>query len=178
MTSEEINEKYFKWMCKTIGASNNYKRLLQMLNSVSFHYILDRDYNRECDGIDLRYRFADEFDIPFPMVASYLDTRPCSVLEMMVALSIRMESIMDDPSIGNRYDIWFWDMIKSLGLDNMFDFSFNEQYVRQALDRFLNREYESNGRGGLFTLYSYPNTDLKTVEIWYQAMWYLNEQGG
>lgn len=51
------------------------------------------------------------------MIASYLDNRPCSVLEMIIALAIRLEEhIMDDPDIGNRTGQWFWDMIVSLGL--------------------------------------------------------------
>ena len=39
---------------------------------------------------------------------------------------------------------------------------------------FLNRQYEADGRGGLFIVRN-SRFDLRTVEIWYQAMWYLDE---
>lgn len=104
-----------------------------------------------------------------------LNDRPCSVLEMMVALSARCEEhIMDDPDSGNRTGKWFFDMILSLGLINMQDERFDALYARAAISRFLRREHAANGCGGLFTL-RYHSADMRRVEIWYQAMWYLDE---
>ena len=78
--------------------------------------MIPMDGNRAEDGIDLRYRFGHEQHYSDAMVASFLDDRPCSVLEMMIALSIRCEEhIMDDPDVGNRTGQWFWSMIASLG---------------------------------------------------------------
>ena len=37
----------------------------------------------------------------------------------------------------------------------------------------MNREYEPNGKGGLFTIRGCEE-DLTEVEIWYQLNWYLN----
>ena len=80
------------------------------------------DADRAEDGINLRYRFGYENGYESAMIASYLDDRPCSVLEMMVALSMKMEEqIMDDPDIGDRTSVWFWKMIDNLGLGTMHD---------------------------------------------------------
>ena len=49
-----------------------------------------------------------------------------------------------------------------------------ENTFNRVMQIFLNREYEPNGRGGLFTVNNSP-ADMRTVEIWYQFMWYLNE---
>ena len=94
---------------------------------------------------------------------------------MMIALAIRCEEhIMDDPDIGNRTGQWFWNMIVNLGLGSMTDAKFDENYTNMVIERFLNREYERNGDGGLFTV-KHSRRDLRTVEIWYQMCWYLDE---
>jgi hypothetical protein len=133
------------------------------------------DGNRAEDGIDLRYRFGYEQGYDSPMIATLLDDRPCSVLEMLIALAIRCEEhIMNDPDIGNRTGQWFWNMIINLGLGFMDDTKFDENYVKDVISRFLYRKYKRNGEGGLFTVEHCKN-DLRTVEIWYQMCWYLDE---
>ena len=161
------NERYSKRL--------SYRKLLTHLHEVEFTYTLPMDGNRAEDGIDLRYRFGYENDYSEPMIASGLDDRPCSVLEMMIALSMRCEEqIMDDPDIGNRTGQWFWDMIDNLGLGNMSDSKFDNSYVDEMLQRFLNRDYKRNGEGGLFTI-NRRGLDMRSVEIWYQMCWHLQE---
>lgn len=172
---EKINNEYFKWLfdlvCgKRYSKQVSYKKLLTYLHDTEFIYIIERDRNRAEDGIDLRYRFAYEcFDDP--NVKTYL-TGPCSVLEMMVALAIRCEDNMDDPRVGDRTGQWFWGMIVNLGLGSMTDNHFDKHRVRDVLQRFLEREYEPDGRGGLFTIKN-CKYDLRDIEIWYQLSWYL-----
>ena len=132
------------------------------------------DGNRAEDGIDLRYRFGREYSYPDAMIASYLDDRPCSILEMMTALAIRCEEhIMDDPDIGNRTGQWFWSMLVNLGLGSMYDAKFDRYRVDRILERLLDREYGRNGKGGLFTVNN--GRDMRTTEIWYQMNYYLSE---
>ena len=180
MKLNSLANEYFDWMCELIGDDrhyryNSYIRLLLYLNEIEFTYILEMDSNRAVDGIDLRYRFAYEKNYSREYIKKYLDIRPCSVLEMMVALSFSCEeSVMDDPDIGNRTGQWFWGMIDNLCLDNMTDDNFNEFYIDEVITRFLNRDYKANGEGGLFTL-KHCDKDLRDVDIWYQMMWYLVE---
>lgn len=97
---------------------------------------------------------------------SYLDNRPCSVLEMLIALAFRCEEhIMTDPDIGNRMGQWFWNMIVSLGLGSMSDSRFDAAYTDDVISRFMNRKYKRNGEGGLFTV-ERCKYDMRTVEIW------------
>ena len=80
---------------------------------------------------------------------------------------------MDDPGVGDRTGQWFWGMIVNLGLGSMTDGRYDRRFVEGVLNRFLNREYEPDGRGGLFRI-KHCNRDLRTVEIWYQLCWYLD----
>ena len=81
---------------------------------------------------------------------------------------------MADPDIGNRTGQWFWNMIVNLGLGNMNDSNFSEDFVEKRIEVFLDRNYGKHGEGGLFTVRN-SRYDLRNVEIWYQMCWYLDE---
>lgn len=180
MTLDILYDEYFEWMCKVVGnykkrRRSSYKKLLKYLHDKEFIFTLEMDENRAEDGIDLRYRYAYDYRRSGPRVIECLDDGPCSILEMMVALAIRCEErIMEDPELGDRTSQWFWDMVENLGLASMDDNKFDEHNVEKIVDRFLNREYEENGEGGLFTVKN-CRVDLRTVEIWYQMCWYLED---
>ena len=180
MTYVQLNKEYFGWLQKLVcdtrySKSLSYRKLLTHLHEIEFTYVNEMDGNRASDGIDLRYRFAYYKNYDWREVASCIDDKPCSVLEMLVALSVRCEEhIMDDPDIGNRTGQWFWNMIVNLGLGSMTDAKFDAAHVEDIIARFLNREYARNGEGGLFTVHN-PKYNMQTAEIWWQMMWYLKE---
>ena len=173
-----MREDYFKWICSLVcdrSKSIPYKKLLRYLFDTDFIYVLERDENRAIDGCDLRYRYGYCNDIPQDVISEYLNDRKCSMLEMMAALSNRIEeNLMSDWDCGDRTGKWFWEMIHNLGLDKAQDSRFDLQKVSKIIDIFLHREYEPDGTGGLIRI---PNCDrdLRTVEIWYQVNWYLSE---
>lgn len=179
MTRKELNNLYFEWMYQLVDGKGysegrSYRKLFKHLHKTEFTFSIPMDSNRAEDGVDLRYRFAYEKSYDSRIIATYLDDRPCSILEMMVALSLRCEEhIMDDPDIGNRTGQWFWAMIRNLGLDSMDDSNFDAAYVDDIIDRFLEREYSPNGDGGLFTVKN-RSYDLREIEIWYQMCWYMD----
>lgn len=176
MTQETLSKEYFDWMYGLVCDERMpYQKLLKHLHTREFTYTIPMDDNRAIDGVDLRYRFAYERNYHQVIVAEYLDDKPCSVLEMMVALVNRFEEqITYDQELGDRKKQWFMGMIRSLGLIDMTNAMFDEFYVDRVITRFLNRDYKPNGEGGLFTLHQYRR-DLRLVEIWYQMCWYLDE---
>ena len=133
------------------------------------------DANRAEDGIDLRYLFGDTNGHDPRLIAAYLDNHPSSVLEVMVALVRRCEvDIMSDPDIGDRTSDWFWAMISNLGLQHMNNNNYDEKSTNYKIQRFLDRNYRSDGKGGLFAIKNCEK-DLREVEIWYQMCLYLDD---
>lgn len=179
-SSEEIynnlDDLYFQWLYKlAFNDDNSYHNLAVALNNVPFIYNSDMDENRYEDGINLRYRFGFDLNVPMPIISEIIDYRDCSMLEMMVALTIRIEEFMTGPNIANRTHIWFHDMLCSLHLSEMTDdHAFDQRYFEEHMEIFLNHLYSPNGDGGLFTVNN-TNIDMQTQDIWYQCMQYLNE---
>lgn len=178
MTKDELNNLYFEWMCQLVCSrrylkTRSYRKLLMRLHDIEFNYIIGLDGNRAEDGINLRYRFGYEESYEDPIISAFLDDRPCSVLEMLIALSIQCEKIMANPDGNDETGQWFWNMIANLKLISMTDSNFDKKYVDDRISIFLDRDYSKNGEGGLFTI-ERCGRDLRFVEIWYQMCWYLD----
>lgn len=177
ISKDMIENAYFDWMydlvCKDrFGNGISYKKLLTFLHDIEFTYTIRRDKSRADDGINLRYRFPYEC-AGVDDIERYING-PCSILEMMLALAIRCEeTIMDNPAYGDRTGQWFWNMISSLGLSSMEDSKFDKKLADEIIYKFLNHEYEANGKGSLFTIRDCKD-DLRTVEIWTVMLWYLD----
>ena len=173
---DKVKNDYFDWMydmmCEGRFAKTiTYRQLFRFLHDVEFTYFIPHDENRAKDGISLRYKYCVLNNCKD---LEYCLDGPCSILEMMVALAIRCEeNIMSDPDKGDRTAQWFWVMMTSLGLSSMTDYNFNEWLVNDVVTRFLNRDYDEDGKGGLFTIKGW-NRDAREAEIWHQLMAYLN----
>ena len=175
MTKDELSNVYFEWLFDLVcghrySKNVSYRKLLIHLHNTEFRYTIPLDENQAKEGMYLRDRFGQ--------CEGYHNTDilddPCSVLEMMVALSIHCEeSIMDDPNIGNRTGQWFWGMIVNLGLGSMIDIHYDREYVEDVVECFLDRDYAPDGKGGLFRIKN-CDCDLREMTIWSQMCWYLD----
>lgn len=159
---------YYTYLCDIVG-SHEYTKLLFNLYNRDFVWRIELDANRAADGIDLRrhYELSTGCDI------SILDDKPCSMLEMMIALSMKMENVMTNLDYGDRTGQWFWQMVHSLGLSSLTDNHFDKRYFHEIIDRFIEHDYKKNGKGGLFTL-SKNWGDMRREEIHTQMCWYLD----
>lgn len=166
---DEMLNDYFCWLVNIISSGNedSYSLLLKQLFDTPFVYLLERDANRAHDGLDLRDRYSYEAGVDLDISSS------CSVLEMMIALSIRCETdVMYDPSRGDRTYIWFWMMIDNLGLSGMQNGSYDRLKIKYTLMRFMNRNYDTDGKGSLFRIVGAKG--MENEEIWYQMNTFLN----
>lgn len=171
--------EYFDWLCEFVCTEfqeSRYSRLLFYLHSIEFYYILPMDENRMSLGEYLQDLYFSENLIssgePFKKSNSRKST---TILELMVGLSLKCEEIMSDIEMDDRTSYWFWEMMRSLGLEDMTNDLYDEDEVERIIYRFLDREYDHNGKGGLFTIPG-VREDMRNVEIWYQMNWYLQTQ--
>lgn len=175
-----LTEQYHDWLYKIVCGeweprNLSFHRLLTFLFNKNYIPACEMDGCRATDGINLRYRFATESNITYGEIDAAFQGVPCSMLEMMVALAIRIEEhIMEDSNAGNRVGQWFWNMVVSLGLAAMDDNRFHEDRADSIINRFMCRDYQPNGAGGLFTL-NHPTEDMRQIDIWYQVQGYLQD---
>lgn len=176
MTSSDLDDAYFDWLCGLTAqldepeAPHPFRKLGVALYSTSFRWFVRNDGNRAEDGKELREEFLSALRIR-RADEEWLE-RECNLFEMFVALSRRAA----DASYGAA-DEWFWVFIENLELARYTDDVYNREIgeeVKDTLQRLTNREYESNGVGGLFPLRE-AHQDQRRVEIWYQMHAYLLE---
>ena len=180
--SNLIREDYFDWMVSKVNNTNDpfvnkvtYNKLLKHLDSVDFTYCIPEDENREANGIELRDIFCYECDKNKETTIPEL-SRPCSVLEMMIALAINLEEgFAADAEFGDRTGYWFWCMINSMQLGYQDDEDFDPRYADIKINRMLERKYSKDGKGGLFHIEGIGE-DMRDISIWMQAMWFLDSQ--
>lgn len=154
------------WVC-TEEEVVAYSKLLTRLNTFPFIAVMERDRDRIMDAEEQRDEFAS-----YTNQTLSFNSGP-SVLEVLVALARKLNDIIGyETSSPER---WFWYMIYSLGLQSFRDDRCDNEAlndIRVILNRFVNRDYDSDGDGGC--CYFPCGKDLRKVDIWYQWMWYLN----
>ena len=166
---------YFEWLldkiCDNSHPREQFRSLLEGLWRREYYAVIFLDKNRVSDGLTLRIEYNS---IPRSKKLSPEElSQPCSVLEALIALCIRIEQdILIDDNMGNRISIWFWTMMENMELHFMDERRYDDYYVNQVIDKFLNRKYGPNGEGGPFYI-PYSSKDLRDVELWNQAMWFI-----
>jgi hypothetical protein len=141
------------------GPSNH--NLFAAAWNTPYEYFVPNDDNRAQDGLDLRGRFERETSITLPNLGK------CTMLEFLVALSIRMNETVFDFEDPDQVSDWFWELIENLEVDR-FD-------LEEIFQRLNGRKYDyDGGNGGLFPLEN-PREDQREIEVWYQMMAYLRE---
>ena len=168
--SEPFEEAYFNWLCAKVRRTSFplYLDLLRILYTTEFVPRVDGDENRAEDGKELREDFVRESGYGWN---PDWDHEECSILELIVAFSVRASFQTGMPSRD-----WFWRMIDNLGLGELRQMQATDiRMVRLVLDKFNARSYSYSGHGGLFPL-RWPQEDQREVEIWVQFCMYVEEE--
>lgn len=167
------NDAYFIWLCGRVKGEY-YSSLLDLLYSIPFEVKLnDLDFNRLNNGMKLREEFQKEVKI------AATPSKKCTFFEMLLGLAIEMDDkILYEGRFGDRYLDWFWHMIDNMGFSLATDGNWNYSWakeVKKTCNNIMNGRYEPNGEGGLFPVYNHPEADLRKVDIWRQAFWWIDE---
>lgn len=155
--------EYYSWLMDRVGFTRKgYDQLFLYLFSVPFSCVIDRDMNRMEDAKSLIYEYGEN-------VLEYI-----SVLEVLIALAIRIDDeYIGDPADPNP-DIIFWEMICNLGLNKFDDKHFNVRDVFTIIDDWMKRRFDYDGTGSIFPLKD-PHQDQTKIELWSQLQEYLSE---
>lgn len=189
LTDDEVKRMYFNWLVHRVSLDDldgrSYTHLAYLLHSMEFYWSNELDENREKDGLYLRHFWfdvvneeADARDDPRMIFSFGALSGPCSVLEMLVALAVRIENdIMQEDDKGDRSPLWMYYMLFNLdllGFDDDHIFDTTDSYVASIVRRMLDRKYDRDGHGSLFPLYA-RREDRREVDIWWQAQHWLTE---
>ena len=170
----QLWDEYGIWLVNHVRLRKmGYSQLMKRLHDTPFIYILERDGNRADDGINLREEFYREKDMD---VGVYDHRDDCSVLEMLVALAIRItDEYIGDPD-ENHPEWIFWEMIRNLGLNDFDDWQYDSKRVDMILNHWMYRDFSYDGRGSIFPVKD-PRRNQRSIEIWSQMNEYLSEKG-
>ncbi len=170
---------YFEYLLDLIRLDfvDDRRILLNILFSTDFRWTVHNDDNRALDGTEIRYDFAEVSGMTEDERMELMLV-PCSVMEVICGLAIRMDLVMRDPE-EPHINRWFWEMISNLELLDYTDTAFergewNFTDVKNVLDIFMDRKYDELGHGGLFPRNKCYNNQ-KEIELFQQMNGYLSE---
>lgn len=166
---------YYDWLMDICGLRNfGYRKLTYQLHNSPFVYFLREDGDRKGDGLYLRKRFETETGFQLSE-----ENHPCGVLEVLIALAIRI----DDEYIGSPSELHpevpFMEMLDNLALLPFKDYCYNyncDLVICRVLS-WMHRDFEYNGVGSIFPL-RHPGKDQREIPIWSQMMAYISENYG
>ncbi len=163
-------KRYEQWILMRLGVHNKtrYSKLFDFLHNTEFFCVMDRDINRIDDGLDLRNDYICSEKLK-------LENKYCSVLEVLAALAIRVDDEYLCTPGDERPDIFFFDMIRNLGLDRFDNGNFDERAVLDILDIWMTRDFLKSGIGSPFPV-RHDKRDQRVFEIWDQMNHYIYER--
>lgn len=174
-----MNDKYFNYLVNLVDKQNRYSLLLKELYNIEYYATVPNDDNRGSDGLYLREQYLESMG---HMPLSFCHTDECTILEMLIGLSYRLEFETAQSIYEKRPEQWFWILIDNLKLTHFADKYIKNKndhiqainIIRDIINKLLDRTYFATGEGGLFPLIN-PKKDQRRVEIWYQMTDYIEE---
>jgi|SRR5215216_1865678 len=161
----DTTEVYLGWLATQIrfGNSRSYEGLLTLMLQKEFVWLVPNDDNRIADGLEVRREYQSETGLRYQ--------GPCSVLEVLIGISRRLEFMAGDPAAN-----WAWILLENLGLNKLSDPIGARKALRadEILENLVWRTYSQDGYGGFFPL-AWPEEDQTKIEIWYQMAKYVEE---
>ena len=153
--------------------------MVKALYSIEFMYTEELDRNRIDAVVSSQMDWAEDVGYWSPE-----DTHFISVFEVLAVMAIDAEEeIMTNEEYGDRTWMWFWDMVKNLGLNrytNVLCHRLGQRIFERDIDNiisvFLNRDYDPDGSNGGAFIIKHPREDLRDVQLWQQMMWWLSER--
>lgn len=167
-----VEEPYFLALFDKIDIyDGEFFELCRIFYEVDFEWILELDRDRMLDGLKLR----DELGAVIP-------SKPCSVLEVLIGLAIRMAYLVEPADDGSPDLIipdMLWVLVAKLGLtaytnETIKVYPESRFTIIDILNRWMQREFEADGHGSPFPLES-PVKDQRLCPMSYQMNAFVQE---
>lgn len=170
----DTTEKYLSEVYREYGIYNKrYSKLLRLLFETPFYCTLEEDESRLEDGRFLRKDVIEHGHLG--RLENEIDDIRISVLEVILALAVRMDSeYIGDPCHPYPENI-FWELVTNLGFRLFHNGNFKERESDEILDNWMNRKFERNGEGSIFPL-RYTRRDQTRIPIWGQMNEYIRQK--
>lgn len=156
-----------------------------ILHNIEYRSTIEEDDNRIRDALAMRddYISSAPYNMDIDELTDedvlYLRGMSVSVFEIMMCLARRIEEIFEDNNKGDRTKEWFYMFLKNLDIDDIMSqrYSFDrERFIKRAIDKWMDREYEANGDGGNIFVISDPLLDLRRIQTWDQMQVWATEE--
>jgi len=171
--NSSLAEDYLQWLepqirDEFVNRGATYRHMLECMFDKDYVWLVPNDDNRLQDGLDLRAEFCFSHNVQPDHVLTH---KPSSFLEVLIGLSRRLAFVAGGTPQG-----WAWQLIVNLELPNMTDplSRYKVRKLNDIMDTTIFRTYQPNGLGGFFRL-SWPERDMRKVELWYQMAAYISE---
>lgn len=152
------DHEYFDWLYTQAFNGYKWRSAMTTLHKIRFVWdpYIEHDSNRASDGIQLRRDYL--FECGEGRETYDFDLDDVSFFEVYVGLARKMAHLLDKslPSA--------MSYILRIG---PFDPGMDAEEIVEVARQVMNRDYDYNGVGGLFPLYS-ANRDQRDVELIYQ----------
>lgn len=172
----ENYEEYYRWLISLISPPptlttyiHRYGMLLFELWRREFAWFdaYEGEESRAMDGKTLR----DQFIMDFDRTPDAVPQGPCTVLEMLIAFALRIDTQVHDWRLGNRPWEWIEMFIDNLGLGELVDCHINPVrdagYINARLETWMAHDIGRKGEGGLFR-FKKPLLTIGNLDNWAQ----------
>lgn len=184
ISAPECVAKYVRYLLEKYSIGRKYIFPYLVLHSIAFRSEIYDDRNRILDAAYMRDEYISEFSKDISEDdKDILLSWDISVFEVLLKLAIRIEDdIFTSSSNEDRTKEWFFMMLKNMDIDDILHTTYSEQreeFIKNQVDIFLDRSYGSHGHDGnifVFSKVTYPNLDVRKMELWDQMQLWSTEQ--
>lgn len=185
-----MRHEYFEWLVSKVTSpavpdDAQARIVLQVLRDIRIQGLpMDDDAPRLEDGKQLRTNFMDDTGMAAHSYKEALEPESgfCTVLELLVALSMRMDDIMRDPlDPCSSVPSCFWGMVSTMVGQPFYPCSYwafsanasSAVVVAESSMKFLGRQYDPTGHNGNIFI-DMSGIDLRAIDIWAQACRFMS----
>lgn len=180
---------YLEWLFDKIKG-DYYENLLYELWQITYAPVFELDENWAHRGLKLREEFVNATNAGFNCPGygrRVKDKKKCSVLEMLVSLSLTAAESVGDGTQWSSPSDWFHAVIENLGLTKATnsDFDIYKAFVWREMDNIMSHNHGKLGdpynwfviaKANLGKLSDPETVDFRKMDIWNQLLCWIRSK--